>query len=219
MATCKNYICEYCSCDFVREYKFEKSYRQKLFFCSLLCLRTYQREKTTKAKTLSCSVCDKFFVKDFNQIKKSKSGNHFCSRSCSAISNNKNKTYGTRISKIELFIQDNLKIDYPDLEFVFNTRKIIDYELDIFIPKISIAFEINGIFHYSPIFGQQKFDRVNYVDQQKITQCEKNTIILHTIDISKLKRFTNQNALPYYESIKKIIDQKLVAQVGLEPTL
>ena len=82
--------------------------------------------------------------------------NNFCSRSCSATFNNKNKTYGTRRSKLEVFLEKELIKLYPDLLFHFNRKDTINSELDIYIPSLKLAFELNGIFHYEPIYGDNK---------------------------------------------------------------
>jgi len=46
---------------------------------------------------------------------------------------------------------------YPDLVIHFNKKDAINSELDIYIPSLKLAFELNGIFHYEPIFGKENF--------------------------------------------------------------
>ena len=84
--------------------------------------------------------------------KRRKSTNFFCSSSCAATYNNKHKKYGIRCSKFEIAVQSLLREEFPELIFDFNQKNAVGSELDIFCPTLKLAFEINGIFHYKPIF-------------------------------------------------------------------
>ena len=48
--------------------------------------------------------------------------NVFCSKSCAATYNNIRKTKGTRVSKLEKWLQKQLIDLYPDLDFHFNCK-------------------------------------------------------------------------------------------------
>lgn len=43
------------------------------------------------------------------------------------------------------------------LDFKFNDRETIGLKLDIYIPSLKLAFEINGVFHRKNIFGKLAF--------------------------------------------------------------
>ena len=75
----------------------------------------------------------RFCIFKNSEYKKSKSGNNFCSKSCATKYNNAHKTKGTRVSKLELYIQSQLLKLYPNLLFLFNDRTAINSELDIYI--------------------------------------------------------------------------------------
>lgn len=175
----------------------------KLKFCSKECR---SNSRFTK-KTLFCGTCNTPVDVVIHQIKKSKSGKNFCSRSCATTYNNKHKTNGFNRSKLEIWLEKKLKETHSDVTILFNDNKIIGYELDIYIPSLKLAFEINGIYHYKPIFGDKKFMMVKKVDRKKYSKCKKMNIRLYRINISKQKHFNEQNSLKYLEKIESIINK------------
>lgn len=87
--------------------------------------------------------------------------------------------------------------------------------MDIFIPVLKLAFELNGIYHYEPIHGPTKLSQIQNNDQRKFQACLERGIELCIIDSSSLSYFKESNALPYLKIIQKIIDQKIKAE-GIE---
>jgi hypothetical protein len=177
----------------------------KCMFCSIECQSQY---KITKIITI-CSNCGKSFNKFPNEIKKSKSGNHFCSCSCAATYNNKHKTKGNRRSKLEKYLEEKLIDLYPELKILFNNKDIINSELDIYIPSLKLAFELNGIFHYEPIYGQNKLDQIQNNDNRKFQACIEHDIELCLLDVSQQKYFKKQTSQKYLNIIISIINTKL----------
>lgn len=102
---------------------------------------------------------------------------------------------------------------YPDLVILFNDKSTINSELDIYIPSLRIAFELNGIFHYEPIFGKDKLKQINNNDNNKFQKCIINNISLCIIDTSSQKKFKEQNSLMYLEIITNIINQAMTREV------
>jgi len=123
----------------------------KAKFCSTLCGALHLNPPIT----VKCTQCGKDFIKAPKEIKKSKSGNHFCCTSCAAKWSNAHKTKGNRRSKLEKWIETQLPLLFPNIVFEYNKTSAINAELDIYIPSLKLAFELNGIFHYEPIFGQE----------------------------------------------------------------
>ena len=105
------------------------------------------------------------FLKTKNQF--IKFPNSFCSSTCSGTYNSAHKKFGTRRSKLEKWLEEKLIMSYPSLEFHFNRKDTIYAELDIYIPTLNLAFELNGIFHYEPIFGDKKLQSTQTNDKRK----------------------------------------------------
>ena len=155
---------------------------------------------------LECRNCGKPFYKTPSEIKKTK--NHFCSRSCAATHNNQNKTHGTRRSKLEFWLEQELPLLFPDLELHFNRKDTINSELDIYIPSLKLAFELNGIFHYEPIYGEHKLSQIRNNDQRKFQACLEQEIELCIIDSSGQKYFKDKSSRKYLDIISTLIKQK-----------
>lgn len=181
-----------------------KGYGSPNKFCSLECNRI---SKITKIK-VNCKYCNKEFLKQKNQFEKCP--NSFCNNSCSAKYNNAHKTTGYRRSKLELYLEKQLTTIYSDIKFLFNDKTTIKSELDIYIPSLKLAFELNGIFHYEPIYGQDKLNQIQSNDKRKFQACLENGIELCIIDASGLKYFKEDKAKKYLDIVDNIIKLKLI---------
>lgn len=209
--------CCYCNSSYRTPYFPQRLYRfNKLgvkHFCSKEC--KHKALDIKEAQIVTCLNCNKEFKKQWGHIKKTP--NHFCTRSCAATYNNTHKTKGTRKSKLEHFLEDRLVKLYPNLEFHFNRKDTINSELDIYIPSLNLAFELNGIFHYEPIYGEEKLNQIQNNDDRKFQACLEKKIELCIIDSSKLGYFKESNALPYLKIVQDIINKKQMRATGIEP--
>lgn len=169
-------------------------------FCCSKC--QFEGQKT--AILICCKNCNVEFLRVPAAI--NKKSNNFCSQSCAATFNNKNKKFGTRCSKLEQWIKEQLSVLYPSLEIKYNDKHIINSELDIYIPELKIAFEINGIFHYKPIHGLEKFSKIRENDLFKLEVCQKLYIDLYLIDTSKHNYVTPNTSQIYLEKIINVIN-------------
>lgn len=199
--------CDFCNQSFLREKKqFYK--KRKNIFCNNECKRQY----FNKTITTECGQCKKIIFKKFCEYKASKSGFAFCNHSCSATYNNTHKTKGIRVSKLEIFLQEQLIKDYPQLKIDFNKKDAINSELDIYVPSLKLAFELNGIFHYEPIYGADKLTQIKNNDNRKMQACLEQNIELCIIDTSSFSYFKIDKAMKYYNIIINFINLKLAEQ-------
>ena len=178
--------------------------RNTCLFCSKKC----RKINDTKGLSVNCLQCGKEFTKSLCQIKKS--SNHFCSRSCAVTFHNAHKTTGNRRSKLEMWIEHNLTKLYPDLEIHFNQKSAINSELDIYIPSLNLAFELNGIFHYEPIYGIDKLNQIQNNDISKSKACHTSKIDLCIIDTSSQKYVKESTSQKYLDIIINIINERLL---------
>lgn len=182
-----------------------KHRRGRVKYCSQKCHCIVNHPWLREEK--SCTTCGKLFIRKAREIKRSK--NSFCTKSCAATYNNVNKTHGYRRSKLEVWLEEQLPVIYPSLEFHFNRKDAINGELDIYIPVLRLAFELNGIFHYEPIFGEEQLSKIQNNDHRKYQACIERKIELCLIDTSPLKNFKENGARKYLDIIKSLIDKKI----------
>lgn len=208
--------CYYCGRVFLKEKAYIKGIKEnrrkkKTKSTAKYCNRVCALKGRTKIQKVNCSHCGKTCLKRQGEVKKSKTGNVFCSISCGTTYNNLHKTHGTTRSKIEMYTEEQLKIKYPNLIILFNQKSAINSELDVFIPDFKLAFELNGIFHYEPIHGGEKLQKIKNNDENKFQKCQSAGISLCVIDTSGLKRFSPPGALRYLNVIYNIMDSVIPA--------
>lgn len=215
--------CECCGCEFKKQKKFLKSFLKRksddprarigsIRFCSKRC--EYEKRKASFVEK-DCAFCGSVIFTKNHLLRKSKSGNMFCSKSCSAKYNNTHKTTGNKRSKMEIWIETELRNKY-DFEIIFNGKEAINSELDIYIPILNLAFELNGIFHYEPIYGEDKLNSIKTNDDRKFQACLEKKIELCIIDVSGSIKFKPERDRKYLNIICEIIDKKILKAFNLE---
>lgn len=211
-------ICDHCQSEFSvsgmkwKNNRYAKRKTGKRHFCSEQC--RYLGRGMNKRLSVKCKNCLKEFEKLFCEAEKSP--NHFCSQSCAGTYNNTHKAHGTRRSKLEVWLEVKLIELFPSLEIHFNRKDAISSELDFYIPSLKLAFELNGIFHYEPIYGNEKLSQIQNNDCRKFQACLEKGIELCIIDSSKLTYFKPANAQKYLDIIVEIINRKLVSREVIE---
>ena len=170
-------------------------------FCTKKCHSLYYKNSIM----FTCINCGVEIIKQNSETKKSK--NHFCCQSCAATYNNTHKNKGNSRSKLEKYLEEQLNLLYPNLKILFNDKEIINSELDIYLPKLKLAFELNGIFHYEPIFGQDKLNQIHNNDNRKFQACLEKGIELCIIDTSQQKYFKEKSSKKYLNIIISVLSR------------
>jgi len=167
---------------------------RKINVCSKQChnilIGTFNKNYNKKYPdiiNLKCECCSKEFSRTYRiyvrQTKNNKK--QYCSKSCSSTAQRLNQN---NRSTIEIWLEENLKNKYPILDLFFNVRNVIEKnELDIYIPSLKLAFEINGAYHYVPIYGENALLKRKQKDIFKIQYCKDKNIALYTIDVRNYK--------------------------------
>jgi hypothetical protein len=172
--------------------------RQSSECCSHKCYNAHLTQSVV------CAQCGKEFIKMNSQL----SNNNFCNHSCATTYQNTHKTYGNRRSKLEIYLAEQIELFYPELHCIYNDIQTINYELDFYFSTLHFAIELNGIFHYEPIYGTDKLEKIQFNDSQKILLCQNKGIELCIIDSSSCKYLT-QNQKDKYWAICNDIIQKI----------
>lgn len=177
--------------------------RNKNNYCSRIC---FLKNKLNNRIKVKCKNCLKIFTKANWEFKRSPK--HFCCLPCANKYLNSNMPRNRR-SKLEFWIENKLKEHYPKLKIKFNDRKICDgLELDIYLPKLQLAFELNGIFHYEPIFGKKDLDGQQKRDRNKMSVCIDKNIDLCVIDTTSQKGTNERIFKKFLDIIIKIVDER-----------
>ena len=79
-----------------------------------------------------------------------------------------------------------------------------------------LAFELNGIFHYEPIYGEKKLNQIQNNDTRKFQACLEKGIEMCMIDVSSLSYFKPANAKKYLDIVCGLIDMKMVFPTEIE---
>ena len=200
--------CVQCACKYTRTKKniLDKFKVQNTTpkFCSNTCKGLHRTESATTIHT--CLNCGNSIKKRNWELKKSTKT--FCNSSCSASYNNKHKQFGTRRSKLEKYLEKQLTVLYPELQILYSNKEVIGSELDVYIPSLKLAFEIQGIFHFKPIFGQAKLDQIQANDLAKIEECKKLGIRLIHIDTQTHSYVTPKTCEKFLNLIVAYIDNR-----------
>ncbi len=194
--TIVTYTCLQCGDQFSRQLNHRKN--AEPIYCSRKC----RDLSFWRQVTLSCAACGRVFTRSQAQVNAVR---NFCSSSCSATYNNTHKTTGTRRSKLEAFLEQQLRSEFPQLELICNKKDAIGSELDFYFPQLRLAIELNGIFHYEPIYGTNKLEQIQRNDQQKYANCLAAGIELCVIDSSSVIHLTSVVKERYWLIVKNLV--------------
>jgi hypothetical protein len=164
-------------------------------YCSQTCARHARRT----SEEVHCANCSELFRKQAVELRRT--GNHFCSRSCAAQYNNRHKNLGAgRRSKAEDYLSNLIRRDFLSLKIIQNDRTLLPsgLEVDIVIPSLKLAIELNGPVHYFLLFGNRKLAKIQAADISKQLEIQFIGYKLLVIDIS---------ACGYFKKVKAMLDE------------
>lgn len=179
-----------------------------LRFCSLKC--SYEKRTKENHIEIACENCKKLVIKQKSWLKKNKY--NFCSRSCSATYQNTHSTLrNIRKSKAETYLSELIRRDFEHLEVRENVRDILPsgFELDLYLPLLNLAIELNGPLHFFPIHGQSKLDSTRDKDIKKQVEAQTIGCNLIVLDISHFKYLKETKTFldyEYKERLKPILE-------------
>lgn len=94
---------------------------------------------------------------------------------------------------IETHYKEEFPKSYP--AWLINSFTHRTLELDMFSEKLKLAFEYNGIQHYEPIFGQERYEISVRNDNEKQKRCLENNVKLITIKYLSSKTICKERFL------------------------
>ncbi len=181
----------------------ELNQASRLLFCTAKCELAYNNH----TEPHKCRQCDNTFLRRKAEVNRSKYG--FCCSGCASKYNYDHGKCGLTRSKLEEWIEDQFLLEFPDLTVHYNDRSILKKsELDIYIPSLDLAFEINGPVHYDPIFGDKQLRSVQRNDRRKINKCADAGIEIISVDTREMHAFNETKAVRYFNQLKTHVNRK-----------
>ena len=109
-------------------------------------------------------------------------------------------------SLAEQVVCDLLRFHFKKLEILTNDKTAIGKEIDIYLPQYKIGIELDGIFHYLPIHGDETLARIQSNDAKKSAKCEEAGIKLFRIILPEDSR-------KYYALLKEEVTKRIAVEI------
>lgn len=109
-------------------------------------------------------------------------------------------------SKLEKFIlqkllADGYKVEFHKEQSLVNTK----LQIDLFLPTINTAIEVDGPSHFSPVWGDDVLKRnISYDNKKTGLMLGKGLVVIR---IKQTKDFSNSRASIIYDKLKDILTQ------------
>ena len=109
-------------------------------------------------------------------------------------------------SKLEKFLlnrllQDGFKVDFHKEQTLSNTK----LQIDLFLPTINTAIEVDGPSHFLPVWGEDALAKNISYDQKKQGLIIGKGLVL--IRIKQTKDFSNTRSDLIYDNLKSVLEQ------------
>lgn len=109
---------------------------------------------------------------------------------------------GSKLEKflLESLLKDGYKTEFHKEQSLLNTK----LQIDLFLPELDIAIEVDGPSHYEPVWGTDSLNRNIKYDQKKTGLILGKGLVL--IRIKQTKDFAPARAKVIYTELKSAID-------------
>lgn len=109
---------------------------------------------------------------------------------------------GSKLEKflLKTLLQDGYKAEFHKEQSLLNTK----LQIDLFLPELDIAIEVDGPSHYEPVWGTDSLNRNIKYDQKKTGLILGKGLVL--IRIKQTKDFAPARAEVIYSELKSVID-------------
>lgn len=107
-------------------------------------------------------------------------------------------------SKLEKFLFNNLladgyKVDFHKEQFLLNTK----LQIDIFLPELNVAIEVDGPSHFLPVWGQDTLDKNIKYDNKKTGLILGKGFVL--IRVKQTREFSKARSSLLYTQLKNTV--------------
>lgn len=110
-----------------------------------------------------------------------------------------------RGSKLEIYlfnklIEDGYKVDFHKEQSLLNTK----LQIDLFLPKLNVAIEVDGLSHFEPVWGQDALKRNQGYDNRKTGLILGKGLVL--IRVVQKRDFSKSRAQKIYEELVSVLE-------------
>lgn len=126
----------------------------------------------------------------------------YCSHSCHMRTKNAaGLTVNT--SAAELRIAEQMRDAFPTICIAVNDRTLLPdgLEIDIHVPALKLAIELNGPIHSRPIFGNRTFAKTQANDRRKARMLKDAGYRLLTVDVRGTEAVTPERRSTYFDGL------------------
>ena len=109
---------------------------------------------------------------------------------------------GSKLEKflLEQLLHDGHKVDFHKEQSLSNTK----LQIDLFLPTLNIAIEVDGPSHFEPVWGEEALKRNKGYDNKKTGLIIGKGLVL--IRIKQTKDFSKSRAKVIYNNLRQIIN-------------
>lgn len=109
-------------------------------------------------------------------------------------------------SQAEQIVIDILRLNFRKISILPNDKTAIGKEIDVYLPDFRVGIELDGIFHYKNIHGDETLQRIQRNDEKKDLLCEERGVKLFRIKLPEKSGDT-------YTFLKKEMSDRIVPEI------